>query len=151
MGDEMVQQMVVATEKLAGAVESLERVLGEMNAEQASLRAKVDRIVAALEEGVAMEAADSQGELQEETPADAQEEGLKEKVEELQKVNAELKAQSARMARKTLSPMVSALLGKNDGEVEHLDGGAIDKTLQTLSIEQRIAVKAEMARAGMIE
>jgi hypothetical protein len=32
-----------------------------------------------------------------------------------------------------------------------MDPAALDKTLQTLSVEQRIAVKAEMARAGMIE
>jgi hypothetical protein len=32
-----------------------------------------------------------------------------------------------------------------------MEAGALDKALHSLSVEQRIAVKAEMARAGMIE
>jgi hypothetical protein len=44
------------------------------------------------------------------------------------------------------------LLSKQASEMEEkLDAGALDKTLQALTVEQRIAVKAEMARAGMIE
>jgi hypothetical protein len=63
-----------------------------------------------------------------------------------------LKAQAARLTRKTLSPVVSALLGKGGEEsAERLNPAVLDKTLQALSVEQRIAVKAEMARAGMIE
>jgi hypothetical protein len=62
-----------------------------------------------------------------------------------------LKAQAARLTRKTLSPFVSALLAKSGAEGERMESSAIDKTLQALSVEQRIAVKAEMARAGMIE
>ena len=73
---------------------------------------------------------------------------------ELEKSNADLKAQAARMARKTLPPD-----GVRDpGEEwqlktgsEKIEKGVLDKTLQSLSVEQRIAVKAELARAGMIE
>jgi hypothetical protein len=42
------------------------------------------------------------------------------------------------------------LLAKSGAEGERLEPAALDKTLQSLSVEQRIAVKAEMARAGMI-
>ncbi len=77
---------------------------------------------------------------------------MQERVAELEKSNADLKAQAARMARKTLPPMVSAILAKSgDDWREKLDKGVLDKTLQSLSVEQRIAVKAELARAGMIE
>ncbi|HEX3821676.1 MAG TPA: hypothetical protein VHW45_15185, partial [Candidatus Sulfotelmatobacter sp.] len=67
--------------------------------------------------------------------------------------NSDLKAQSARMIRKTLPPMVSAVLAKSgvDGGSEKIEKGALDRSLQSLSVEQRIAVKAELARAGMIE
>jgi hypothetical protein len=34
---------------------------------------------------------------------------------------------------------------------EKLDKAVLDKTLQSLSVEQRIAVKSELARAGIIE
>ena len=47
--------------------------------------------------------------------------------------------------------MVTALLGKNSDNADQMDSAALDKSLQTLSVEQRIAVKAEMARAGMIK
>ena len=77
---------------------------------------------------------------------------LQQRVAELEKTNTDLKAQATRLARKTLPPLVSALLGKNDGETgDRLDAAALDKTLQSLTVDQRIAVKAEMARAGMIE
>ena len=57
------------------------------------------------------------------------------------------------MARKTLPPMVSAIVAKSgsDAGSEKIEKEVLEKTLQSLSVEQRIAVKAELARAGMIE
>ena len=65
--------------------------------------------------------------------------------------NRNLKAQSDTARRKTLSPMVSALLAKEGVEGDALiDRPVIEKALAGLSIEQRIAVKAELARAGIL-
>jgi hypothetical protein len=72
-------------------------------------------------------------------------------VAELEKSNADLKAQAARMARKTLSPVVAALIAKNEIEGEKIDPAVLNRTLAALSVEQRVAVKTELARAGMIE
>lgn len=69
---------------------------------------------------------------------------------ELEKANTELKAQATRLARKTFSPMVTALLGKYEGDGD-MNSGVLDKALIALSVEQRIAVKAEMARAGILK
>ncbi|MGA7560846.1 MAG: hypothetical protein WCF61_08910 [Terriglobales bacterium] len=143
MNEEMVQQMMAAAARLAAASETLDRVLGKLDAQQEMLNAKVDRIVAAVEESITQT---SERHEAEETGA-----GLQERVVELEKSNADLKAQASRMARKTLSPVVSALIGKNEIEGERLDPGMLNKTLAALSVEQRIAVKAELARAGMIE
>ncbi len=52
MNEEMVQQMMVAAARLAAATETLDRVLGKLDAQQEMLNAKVDRIVAAVEESV---------------------------------------------------------------------------------------------------
>ncbi len=143
MNEEMVHQMMAAAERLAAATETLDRVLGKLDAQQEMLNAKVDRIVAAVEENVTQ------------TPERPQAEGtgtdLQHRVVQLEKSNADLKAQASRMARKTLSPVVSALIGKNEIEGERLDPAVLNKTLAALSVEQRIAVKAELARAGMIE
>jgi len=60
----------------------------------------------------------------------------------------------ANAIRKTLSPAMSALLTKSgiaSLDPAQIDAAALDRTLSSLSVEQRIAVKAEMARAGMID
>jgi predicted RNase H-like nuclease (RuvC/YqgF family) len=141
MNEEMMQQLTATAERLATAAESLDRVLGRLDAQQEALNAKVDRIVASVEEGEPEEKASHEAAQQ-----------LSERVAELEKSNAGLKAQAARMMRKTLPPMVSAILAKSEGAGgEKIDKGVLDKTLQSLSVEQRIAVKAELARAGVIE
>jgi ABC-type transporter Mla subunit MlaD len=136
---ETLDQLAAAADRLANAAETLDRVLGKLDAQHDAMNAKVDRIVAAVEERGADITAGAAHELER-------------RVAELEKANTDLKAQAARLTRKTLSPFVSALLSKNNAEPgEKLEAGALDKTLQTISVEQRIAVKAEMARAGMIE
>lgn len=142
MNEEVLQQLMATAERLATAAESLDRVLGRLDAQQTALNAKVDRIVASVDEEVSQESASVETTRQ-----------LQERVAELEKSNAELTAQASRMARKTLTPMVSAVLAKSgsDDTGEKIDRGVLDKTLQSLSVEQRIAVKAELARAGMIE
>ena len=141
MNEEMMQQLTATAERLATAAESLDRVLGRLDAQQEALNAKVDRIVASVEEGEPEEKASNEAAQQ-----------LSERVAELEKSNANLKAQAARMMRKTLPPMVSAILAKSaESGGEKIEKGVLDKTLQSLSVEQRIAVKAELARAGMIE
>jgi predicted RNase H-like nuclease (RuvC/YqgF family) len=143
MNEEMVQQMTAAAERLAAATETLDRVLGKLDAQQEMLNAKVDRIVAAVEESVVQTTERHQAE---ETGTE-----LQQRVVHLEKSNSDLKAQASRMARKTLSPVVSALIAKNEIDGERLDPAVLNKTLAALSVEQRIAVKAELARAGMID
>ncbi len=142
MNEEMTLQLAATAERLANAAETLDRVLGRLDAQQEALNAKVDRIVAAVEEHPTRLA-----------PHDAdRSQKLEDRVAELEKTNNELKAQAARLARKTLSPLVTALLSKSNADVgDKMDPAILNKTLQSLSVEQRIAVKAEMARAGMIE
>ncbi|HSY11912.1 MAG TPA: hypothetical protein VK976_06960 [Verrucomicrobiae bacterium] len=125
-------------DRLAQATQSLADALSNLDSQFASLHAKIDRIVAAIDDG----------ELQ----ANAQpSSALQSKVTDLEKANHDLKAQSVTARRKTLSPVVTALLAK-----EGVDGGALiempiaEKALAGLSIEQRIAVKAELARAGIL-
>jgi predicted RNase H-like nuclease (RuvC/YqgF family) len=138
MDEQMTQQLATTAERLANAAETLDRVLGRLDAQQEAMNAKVDRIVAAVEERT-------------EKPADSATDELQQRLAALEKTNGELKAQTARLARKTLSPLVSSLLTKNGNDDDRVDAAVLDKTLQALSVEQRIAVKAEMARAGMIE
>lgn len=144
METETTQQLLATAERLASAAETLDRVLEKLDAQQSALNAKVDRIAAAVEDR-ASDVCDSANEAN--WPRE-----MKERIAELEKANNDLRGQAARLTRKTLSPLVTALLSKSSVEIgDKLDSGLLDKTLQSLSLEQRIAVKAEMARAGMIE
>jgi hypothetical protein len=124
--------------QMAQATQSLADALKNLDGQFASLHAKIDRIVAAVDDG----------DLQ----ANAKQDGdLRNKLAELETTNRNLKAQTDTARRKTLSPMVSALLAKEGVEGDALiDRPVIEKALAGLSIEQRIAVKSELARAGIL-
>lgn len=123
--------------QLAQATQSLASALGNISSQLESLHAKVDLIVAAVEDDG--------------LTAPAQPAALEAKLAAAEKSNHDLKAQAATARRKTLSPLVTTLLAK-----EGVDGDALietpvlEKALGGLSIEQRIAVKAELARAGIL-
>ena len=142
--DELNEQLTAAATRLAAAAEALENAIRRFDAQHQELNAKVDRIVAAIDDSIAVHP--EPGEPS--TDADAAE--LKSRVAELERANQELKAQAARASRKTLPPLVAALLSK-DAAADVPDSAALDKALHSLSLEQRIAVKAEMARAGLLE
>ena len=140
MNQETVESFAATAQRLAVAAETLERVLGRMEAQQEEMGSKVDRIVAAVEETLAAQGGNAEPDSKE----------LEARMADLEKVNTELKAQATRLARKTFSPMVTALLGKYETDGD-MNSGVLDKTLSALSVEQRIAVKAEMARAGILK
>ena len=126
------------TDRLAQATQSLADALSNLEGHFASLHAKIDRIVAAVDEGEIQAAAQTTS-------------AIHTKLAELEKANHDLKAQSAAARRKTLSPMVTALLAKEGVEGDALiETPVVEKALAGLSIEQRIAVKAELARAGIL-
>jgi len=143
MDEQNTAQLASSAERLAAAADAIEAVLARIEASQQTLNEKVDRIIAAIEETATREREQLQdGELA----------SARTRVSELQRQNEELKAQASRVTRKTLSPLVAGLLSKNGVEdsTAVIEAGALDKALATLSIDQRIAVKAELARAGMI-
>ncbi len=142
MDQETTQNTTPDTAALAGhmaqATQSLADALHNLDSQFVSLHAKIDRIVAAVDDG------DLQASVQ-------TDHALRSKVAELEKTNQDLKAESATARRKTLSPMVSALLAKEGVEGDAvIEAPIIEKALTGLSIEQRIAVKNELARAGIL-
>ena len=142
MNPEIETQLITTTERLAVAAETLSATLGRLDAQHDQLASKIERIIAAIESDA--------GEDTESRKA------LEAHIAELERANTELKAQAERRAsisaRKTLPPLVTALLAKNGVEPEErIDAATLDKTLASLSVEQRIAVKGQMARAGLID
>lgn len=124
--------------QLNSAAQAIERVIGKLEAQYEALNLKIDHIIATVEKTAGPEMAAPEAKISAQTG----------QVEKLEKENRELRQ---RAGRKTLVPVVSALLAKSGvGEGVQVESGTLDKALGTLTVEQRIAVKAELARAGMI-
>ncbi len=133
MNEHQLQELI---NRLAAAAEAMERTVAAVHAQREELSIKIDRIVAAVDESAARHE-------------------LEARIADLERANTELKAQLERkpVERKTLPPLVTALLSKNGIEDVHtrIDGALLDKMLGSLAVDQRIAVKAQMAEAGLIE
>lgn len=123
MDEQAIQKMNESTERLVAAAEALQQTLAVISAQQQEISAKVDRIVAAIDEK-RLEAEADVPHLPKEGRCGA--------------------------PRKTMSPLVTAILAKN-GVEDGTDALVLDKALAGLSPEQRIAVKSEMAKAGLIQ
>ena len=80
----------------------------------------------------------------------AREAELERRLEEAEARIAELTAVAAPARRKTLPSGMASMLAKQGVTVESMEAGALDGALSSLSIEQRIAVKAELLRAGLL-
>ena len=80
---------------------------------------------------------------------------LEEKLAAAEAQIAELKAAtsvpvSVTHGRKTLPVAMVNLLAKQGVTVDSMEAGAVDAALVSLSVEQRIAVKAQLMRAGLL-
>ncbi|MBS1800028.1 MAG: hypothetical protein JSS95_09410 [Acidobacteria bacterium] len=69
---------------------------------------------------------------------------------ELQSAMATNVSASVTNTRKTLPASMATLLSKQGVAVESLEAGSLDNALASLSIEQRIAVKAQLLRNGLL-
>jgi len=133
----MVVELTETVGRLAAAAERLEQAVERMAERQMVLAAEaqenVGRIVATVES--------------------AREEELTRRLEEAEAKIASLMAGSSAAGRKTLSAGTATMLAKSgvafDGGLA-MEAGAVDAALGSLSIEQRIAVKAELLRAGLL-
>lgn len=80
----------------------------------------------------------------------AQHDELSARIEKI--VAAVEKEKEEAPVRKTLPAIAAQLLAKNGVEVsESMDAAALDASLASLSVEQRIAVKSQMAKAGLLQ
>lgn len=82
---------------------------------------------------------------------------LERKLEAAERQIAELRAQGAQLterssaARKTLPAATTQLLAKQGiTTLDAIEAGAVDAALTGLNLEQRIAVKAQLLRAGLL-
>lgn len=135
---EMKDDLGVAVDRLAAAAGVLEQVVERLASRQsefsANAEATIGRIVATVE-------ARREAELEEKLAA------AELKIAELQ---ARAAAATDPAGRKTLPTAMTSLLTKQGVTVELLEAGALDAALTSLSLEQRIAVKSQLMRAGLL-
>ena len=65
-------------------------------------------------------------------------------------VSANVAAGAIHTGRKTRQLQTASLLAKEGIVAEHIEAGSLDIALASLSVEQRIAVKSEMMRSGLL-
>jgi hypothetical protein len=129
-------ELQTAADRLMEAASALERTVARMAEQQVTLAAEaesqVSRIVATVE---------TQREVE-----------LERKLAEAEAKIAELVASASTRppGRKTLPTTMATMLAKQGVVVDSVEAGAIDGALASLSIEQRIAVKSELMRAGVL-
>jgi hypothetical protein len=132
---DMKDDLGVTLDRLAAAASLLEQTVERLGQTQSlSAEAIISRIVATVESRREME--------------------LEEKLAAAEARIAELQARGASSSdsgRKTMPSAITSLLTKQGVTIESIEGaGALDAALVSLSLEQRIAVKAQLMRAGLL-
>jgi hypothetical protein len=137
---EMKDELGSTVERLAAAAglleQAVERLAQRQNDFALDAKASIGRIVATVE--------------------GRREAELEEKLAAAVAQIAELKAAAASVpvavtyGRKTLPVAMVNLLAKQGVTVDSMEAGAVDAALVSLSVEQRIAVKAQLMRAGLL-
>ncbi len=120
-------------ERLEAATALLEKTLSWLEERQSVLSGEVERITATVEQS-------------------KREEELAEKLAAAERELAEVKAASAVLnpLRKTVPAATSEMLAKHGIAEGPMDVRTLDAALAGLSLEQRIAVKSQLLRAGGI-
>lgn len=136
MEEMTANELQAASDRLMEAAAALERTVARMAEQQVALAAEaesqVTRIVATVE---------SEREAE-----------LERKLAAAEAKIAELVASAAAqpVGRKTVPTAITTMLAKQGVVMDSVEAGAIDGALSSLSIEQRIAVKSELMRAGVL-
>ncbi|MBT9331875.1 hypothetical protein D0Y96_012540 [Acidipila sp. 4G-K13] len=139
--NEFMSAVSESLERLSVAATLLERTVSWLEQRESAMSGDVQKIVAAVEGSPEMT---------------RREQELAKKLEAAEQQIAELKAQAAHAParsgeRKTLPATTTQLLAKQGiTTLESIEAGTLDAALTGLSLEQRIAVKAQLIRAGSL-
>ncbi|HVT97137.1 MAG TPA: hypothetical protein VHE33_06490 [Acidobacteriaceae bacterium] len=123
--------------RLEAAAALFERAAALIEQQESERTGEVRKIVAAVETS-------REAELQKKLEAAEQ------TITEL-RAQMEARAEAPKSGRKTVSASTAQLLAKQGiSSLDSLEAGALDAALHGLSLEQRIAVKAQLLRAGVV-
>ncbi len=131
--------------------------MGTLSESLERLEARIEAAASLFERTVAMmEERDGDIRRMVATVENSRESELQKKLEAAEQQIAELRAQiearpeSKPSPRKTIPASTVQFLSKQGIALENVEAGALDTALTGLSLEQRIAVKAQLLRAGVV-
>jgi ABC-type Fe3+-citrate transport system substrate-binding protein len=128
--------------RMEAAASLFERTVALLEERESARSGDVQKIVAAIETSqTTNQPSGRESELERKLEAAEQ---------QIAELKAQLEAQPAPSPRKTIPASTAQLLAKQGiSMLEHVEAGALDAALSGLSLEQRIAVKAQLLRAGL--
>jgi ElaB/YqjD/DUF883 family membrane-anchored ribosome-binding protein len=136
------ETMGQVAERLSAASTKLESLIANMEERHAHVYGDVQRIVATAEGAFGEQRDASQQELERKLAIAEQ---------TITSLQAQMEANATASVRRTAAANPVQMFSKTGVEtVGHMEAGALDAVLSGLSLEQRIAVKAKMARAGLL-
>ncbi len=144
-----LEALAVTLERLASAASTLEQTVTRLEEQQGVISGQVQKIVATVEQSGEMTLSAAGERVAE----------LERKLREAELQIAALQAQAGQAqaattpatGRKTVSSATVTLLAKQGiANLDSIEAGALDGALQSLSMEQRIAVKSQLFRAGLL-
>ena len=137
-----LETLALTLDRLAGAASLLEQTVSRLEEQHMTMSGQVQKIVATVEQNGSQSAGSER--IYE----------LERKLHEAAMQIAELRAQagsSVASGRKTMTAATVSLLAKQGiSNLDSIEAGSLDAALTALSIEQRIAVKSQLLRAGLL-
>jgi exonuclease VII small subunit len=119
--------------RLAAAAGLLEQAMERLNERQQNAEATIGRISATVESALEERLAAAEA-----------------RIAELMATAANTVPATVTNTRKTLPAGMATMLAKQGVTVDSVEAGALDTALTSLSLEQRIAVKAQLLRSGLL-
>ncbi len=139
-----LEALALTLDRLAGAASLLEQTVSRLEEQHLTMSGQVQKIVATVEQGAGGPQSVGNERIYE----------LERKLHEAVMQIAELRAQgtsSVPSGRKTVTAATISLLAKQGiSNLDSIEAGSLDAALTALSIEQRIAVKSQLLRAGLL-
>ena len=127
-------------QRLAAAASLLEQAMERLSERQQNAEATIGRISATVEAALEERLAAAEARL---AAAD-------EKIAELMAASDNTVPTTVTNTRKTLPAGMATMLAKQGVTVDSVEAGALDAAMSSLSLEQRIAVKAQLMRSGLL-
>ena len=137
-----LEALALTLDRLAGAAGLLEQTVSRLEEQHMTMSGQVQKIVARVEQGGSQSAGERVYEL---------ERKLHEAMMQIAELRAQAGSSPVSNGRKTVTAATVSLLAKQGiSNLDSIEAGSLDAALTALSIEQRIAVKSQLLRAGLL-